>query len=106
VFEAILCFDEWLRKDTYWADHNAEGTKAIVSLLITKIMHSSKQYIPTSKSTAWNYPNFHELMHIVDDMSRFGVPQIFLCPTTRMVAHRCSLAIRPVCSKLPQRSGL
>ena len=32
MIEAMLCFDEWLRKDTYWADHNAEVTKAIVSV--------------------------------------------------------------------------
>ena len=35
----------------------------------------SKKYIPTFKSTAWNYPKFHELTHIVDDMMRFGAPQ-------------------------------
>jgi hypothetical protein len=77
VLEAMLCFDKWLRKDTYWADHNAEVTKAIVSRSIAKLIHSSKKYIPTSKTTAWNYPKFHEFMHIVDDMSRFGVPQNF-----------------------------
>jgi hypothetical protein len=68
VFEAMLCFDKWLRKDTYWADHNAEVTKDIVSPLIAKLMHLSMKYIPTSRSTAWNYPKFHELMHIVFDM--------------------------------------
>jgi hypothetical protein len=77
MFEAMLCFDEWLRKDTYWADHNAEVTKAIVSRSIAQLMHLSKKYIPTSKSTAWIYPKFHELMHIVDDISRFGAPQNF-----------------------------
>ncbi len=77
VFEAMLCFDKWFRKDTYWADHNAEVIKAIVSCLIAKLMLLSKKYIPTLKSTAWNYPKFHELMHIVDDMSQFGVPQNF-----------------------------
>ena len=77
VFEAMLCFDKWLRKETYWADHNAEVTKAIVSHLIVKLIHISKKYIPTSKRTAWNYPKFHELMHIVDDISRFGAPQNF-----------------------------
>jgi hypothetical protein len=77
VFEAMLCFDEWLRQDTYWADHNAEVSKAIVSRSIAQLMHLSKKYIPTSKSTAWNYAKFHELMNIVDDISRFGVPQNF-----------------------------
>ncbi len=75
VFEAMLCFDKWLRKDTYWADHNAEVTKAIVSRLIAKLMHLSKKYILTLKSTVLNYPKFHELMHIVDDMIRFGAPE-------------------------------
>ena len=56
----MLCFDKLLRKDTYWADHNAEVTSAsIVSHLVAKLMHFSKKYIPTLKSTAWNYPKFH-----------------------------------------------
>ena len=42
VFETMLCFDKWLRKDTYWADHNAEVTKAIVPRLIAMLMHLSK----------------------------------------------------------------
>ena len=37
----------------------------------------TKHTIPTSKNTAWNYPKFHELMLIVDDMSRLGAPQNF-----------------------------
>ena len=78
VFEALLCFDEWLRKDSYWPQHGSEVKMANVSRSIAKLMHMSKKYIPTSKSTAWNYPKFHELTHIVDDMlMRFGAPQNF-----------------------------
>ena len=69
VFEAMLCIDKWLRKDTYWADHNAEVTKAIVSRSIAKLMQLCKKYIPTSKGTTWNYPKFHELLESMDDMS-------------------------------------
>jgi hypothetical protein len=50
VFEAILCFDEWLRKDTYWADHNAEVTKAIVSRSIAKLMHLSRNTFQLQKA--------------------------------------------------------
>ena len=50
---------------------------ANVSRSIAKLMHMGKKYIPTSKSMAWNYPKFHELTHIVDDMMRFGAPQNF-----------------------------
>jgi hypothetical protein len=60
VFGAMLCFDKWLRKDSYWADHKAEVHKAIVSHSIAKLLHMSKKYNPTSKGTAWNYPKFHE----------------------------------------------
>ncbi len=73
----MLCFDKCLRKDTYWADHNAEVINAVVSRSIGQLVYLSKKYIPTSKYTAWNYPKFHELMHIVDDMSQFGAPQNF-----------------------------
>jgi hypothetical protein len=73
----MLCFDEWLRKNLYWADHDAEAYKAIFSHLIAELMHLSKKYIPTSKGTVWNHPKIHELMHIVYDMSQFGAPQNF-----------------------------
>ena len=77
VFEALLCFDEWLRKDSYWPQHGSEVKMANISHSIAKLMHMSKKYIPTSISMAWNYPKFHELMHIVDDMMQFGAPQNF-----------------------------
>ena len=89
VFEALLCFDEWLRKDSYWPQHGSEVKMANISHSIAKLMHMSKKYIPTSKSTAWNYPKFHEFTHIVDDMMRFGAPQNFLCATPRIIAY-CS----------------
>lgn len=75
VFEAILCFDEWLRKDTYWVHQDSPIHKAVVTRSIAKLMHLSKKYIPIVKSTAWHYPKFHELKHIVDDIIRFGAPQ-------------------------------
>ena len=37
-------------------------------------MQMCKSYIPTVKATAWKFPKFHKLLHIVDDMERFGAP--------------------------------
>jgi hypothetical protein len=48
MFEAMMYFDMWLRKDTYWADHNAKVTKAIVSPSIAQLMPLSKKFISTS----------------------------------------------------------
>jgi hypothetical protein len=39
--------DKWLRKDIYWADHNAEVTKAIGLCSVAKLIHLRKKYIPT-----------------------------------------------------------
>ena len=76
-FQDILPVFEALRKDSYWADHNGEVNKANVKCSNAKLMNLSKKYIPTSEGTASSYPKFHEFMHIVDDMSRFGAPQSF-----------------------------
>jgi hypothetical protein len=74
LFEAMLCFDAWLNKPTYWhlAD-TADAAKAwlMVSSLRT-MMRWCKTRIPTTKSARWNFPKFHELLHIIDDMIRFG----------------------------------
>lgn len=77
VFEAMLCFDEWLNKETFWLQSDTEYSKANVSQSIRKLMKMCQQYIPTSKENAWNFPKFHELLHILDDMSRFGSPLNF-----------------------------
>jgi hypothetical protein len=36
-----------------------------------------KKTIPIDKESVWKYPKFHELHHIVDDMSCFGSPLNF-----------------------------
>jgi hypothetical protein len=54
-----------------------EVNEAIVSHSNAKLMHLSKKYSLTFKGTAWNYPKFHELMHILDDMSQFGAHKNF-----------------------------
>jgi hypothetical protein len=40
-------------------------------------MMMCKDSIQINKENAWKYPKFHELLHIVDDMSCFGSPLNF-----------------------------
>ena len=40
-------------------------------------MEMCSNYLPRTKSNRWNFPKFHELLHIVDDMSRFSAPTNF-----------------------------
>jgi hypothetical protein len=44
---------------------------------IRKFMEMCKDHIPIEKESAWKKPKFHELLHVVDDMSRFGSPVNF-----------------------------
>jgi Plavaka transposase len=74
VFEALLCFDQWLNKPTYWnAEHHDESILQ-VSDAITKLMEMCKKDIPLFKKKTWKFPKFHELKHILNDMERFGAP--------------------------------
>ena len=73
----MLCFDAWLNKETYWLSSDTDFSKAFVSQSIRKQMQMCQKYIPTANDTAWNFPKFHELLHILDDMTRFGSPLNF-----------------------------
>jgi hypothetical protein len=37
-------------------------------------MSVCSNYLPTTNSSRCNFPKFHELLHVVDEMSRFGAP--------------------------------
>lgn len=74
LLEAMLCFDAWLNRDTFWNLEDAETAKESAQFSIKVLMEMCSNYLPTTKSNRWNFPKFHELLHIVDDMSRFGAP--------------------------------
>ena len=47
VFEALLCFDEWLRKDSYWPQHGSEVKMANVFSFNCKAdAHEQKSIFP------------------------------------------------------------
>jgi Plavaka transposase len=75
VFEAMLCFDQWLNQPTFWTALNHAESKARVHDSISTLMHLCVTHIPLSKhKTTWKFPKFHELLHILDNMERFGAP--------------------------------
>jgi hypothetical protein len=70
----MLCFDAWLNQDTFW---RIEGTAAAIDsaqFFIKVLRRMCSNYLPTTNSNRWNFPKFHKLLHVVDDMSRFGAP--------------------------------
>lgn len=80
VFESLLCFDAWLNKSEYWSTsnpHHVAQEMAGAQASIRKFMEMCKSSIPIKKENAWKFPKFHELLHVVDDISRFGSPANF-----------------------------
>ena len=72
MFECLLCFDAWLNRPTFCRLDNPPKAKAGYHASTVKQMEMCKSYIPTVKVTAWKFPKFPELLHIVDDIERFG----------------------------------
>jgi hypothetical protein len=79
LFEAMLCFDAWLNQDTYWKVEDTTAAKESFLYSLRKLMSWCTTRIPTrdEEGSKWNFPKFHELLHVIDDMIRFGAPTNF-----------------------------
>ena len=96
LFEAMLCFDAWLNKPLYWALDRTEEAKTTLKRSIQALMAMCVARIPSDKINAWNLPKFHELLHLADDMERFGAsinfsaqrPESLLIPAAKLPGRR------------------
>jgi hypothetical protein len=96
VFEAMLCFDQWLNQPTYWTKRNHRITIESIQTSIRRLMKMCKDDIPTDNPSKWKFPKFHKLLHIVDDMTRFGAtinfcaqrPESLLIPVAKQPGRR------------------
>ena len=98
LFEAMLCFDAWLNKPTYWALDAGTTAEAKATMItsIQALMDMCVHQIPSNKEHAWNLPKFHELLHLADDMERFGAsinfsaqrPESLLIPAAKLPGRR------------------
>ncbi len=77
VFEAMLRFDQWLYQPTYWTKRNHCIAIESIQMSICRRMKMCKDNIATNNPSKWNVPKFHKLLHIVDDMTRFGATTTF-----------------------------
>jgi hypothetical protein len=86
--EAMLCFDAWLNRGTFWCLEETAVAKDSAQFSIKVLMSMCSNYQPTTNSNRWNFPKFHKLLHVVDDMSRFGAPNNFCaeCPESLLIS--------------------
>ena len=76
ILEALCCFDAWTCLDKFWHYSNQEelANQATESLAYLLLMVSN--CLPWEDGNGWKLPTFfHNLMHIVSDMCKYGKPK-------------------------------
>jgi hypothetical protein len=75
ALEALSCFDAWTRMDKYWKlsdqDNYAMQAKKSLAQMLTMV----NDCLPRQKGNGWKLPTFHNTMHIVSDMCKYGKPK-------------------------------
>jgi hypothetical protein len=74
ALEALSCFDAWSRMDKYWklSQQNEYSMEAKNSL--AKMLTMVRDRLPREKGNGWKLPTFHNIMHIISDMCKYGKP--------------------------------
>jgi len=74
VLEALLTFDAWLNKDNYWLLSKQQRAMNGIQHSIQSLLHLCRKCFAHHK---WTFPKFHEMLHVVRDMERFGATKNF-----------------------------
>jgi hypothetical protein len=59
---------------TYWTEQHHVKSTIVVRNAIKALMYMCVADIPLSQGKLWKFPKFHELLHLLDNMERFGAP--------------------------------
>jgi hypothetical protein len=75
ALEALSCFDAWTRLDKYWKlsqqkKYSRQAQESMSTML--KMIHDR---LPRDSGNGWKLPTFHNTMHIVNDMCKYGKPK-------------------------------
>jgi hypothetical protein len=75
ALEALSWFDAWSRMDKFWkllqqTDYAMEAKKSLSQMLT--MVHDC---LPCQKGNGWKTPTYHNTMHIVSDMCKYGKPK-------------------------------
>jgi hypothetical protein len=73
IVESLLSFHAWV-KETDSFDVTPEGMKQM-RRSVCVMLKTLKEFIPRLDGNGWKLQKFHEHLHVVDDISRFGSPR-------------------------------
>ena len=71
VFEMLLCYWAWLKKEEYWQSRDHEASK-IAKNAIWVLINRLKDLFPRKEGCQWDIPKWHKQLHIVMYILLFG----------------------------------
>ena len=71
VFQQLLCYWVWLKKEYYWKVGDTAGKEAARSA-IQKMLVQLVQLWPRERGQGWQTAKHHEQMHVPDDIEAYG----------------------------------
>ena len=72
---------------------NVPSSKKATLDQLAVIVHKCAACIPSNKVNVWNFPKFHELLHLADNIEHFGSsinfsaqqPKLLLTPAAKLL---------------------
>ena len=74
LFEMFMCFKQWARKPTFWSQGNKKEAQQAQNS-ICRFLGTVKHIANQTEGHKWKFTKFHELLHLVWYMERFGSPR-------------------------------
>jgi hypothetical protein len=75
ALEALSCFDAWTRMDKYWKLSQQKKQSLQAKTSVAKMLTMIRDRLPRESGNGWNLPTFHNTMHIINDMCKYGKPK-------------------------------
>lgn len=76
--EALLCFHAWYKLDAAaWFSRGGTGRYLEIQDSTRRLLGLVKLYMPRKSGNQWKIQKFHDILHLADDIRRFGSPKNF-----------------------------
>jgi hypothetical protein len=75
ALEALSCFDAWSRMDKFWKLSQQHQYAMEAKKSLAKMLTMVRDCLPRQTGNGWKLPTFHNTMHIISDMCKYGKPK-------------------------------
>jgi hypothetical protein len=71
VFQMLLCYWAWLKRETFWPLHDTEAETAALTAIQVMITRLTRLW-PRTDGNCWDLPKIHAQFHVTRNIARFG----------------------------------